>query len=302
MIGNDVKKGVTYMVFASFCFALTGACARYLSKDINAIELVLFRNLIGVVFILYSVIRNPLVQIGGRLALLIFRGVIGTLALYTFFYGVSRIGLAVAITYQQAYPVFLAIVSYVFLHEELQKREWAAIFIGFAGICFIFIPSIDVSSVTSMSAKYHAIGLSNAIMTGMAYLSIKGLSAYYDTRSIVLSFMLSGIILPVCSLVLGSFITYSKFDFIIQNWDSPSFEHWPAILLLGVAALMGQIYLTKAFSYQRTGVIAAVGYSNIVFSIIFGTMLGDAFPDLLSLIGIAFIITCGVIVSWGKTP
>jgi len=73
------------------------------------------------------------------------------------------------------------------------------------------------------------------------------------------------------------------------------------ILLLGIAALFGQIYLTKAFSFQKTGVIGAVGYSNIVFSIIFGILLGDSFPGVLSLIGIVMIIACGILISFRKS-
>ena len=295
-ISSDVqKKGILYMLTASFCFALTGACARWLRDDINPIELVLFRNIIGVIFILYSIRLSPVKQKGGKPWLLIFSGVIGTLALYSFFYGISKIGLAIAITYQQSYPVFLALFAAYFLGEKLIGREWVAIVTGFVGICLIFLPSVDTSLLT---VKHHTIGLSNALMTGMAYLSIRGLSEIYDQRSIILSFMLSGIILPVISLFIGQLIEPGHFDFIINTFDVPRLEHYPVILLLGLAALVGQIYLTKAFSYQKTGIIAAVGYSNIVFSIIFGTLLGDAFPDLLRITGIFLIIICGVLISF----
>ncbi len=286
------------MLIASFCFALTGACARWLRDDINPVELVLFRNLIGVVFIVFSIWRTPVIQQGGKLALLIFRGIIGTMALYAFFYGISKIGLAISITYQQSYPVFLALLSIYFLKEKLSAREWLAIILGFAGICLIFLPSVNTSLLTM---KHHVIGLSNALMTGLAYMSIRGLSEYYDQRSVILSFMLSGIILPVISLTLAFFVTTDDLDFMIHSFDTPQMSQLPVILLLGIAALLGQIYLTKAFFYQKTGVIAAVGYSNIIFSIFFGKLLGDAFPDTFSLIGILLIIICGVLVSIKKT-
>jgi drug/metabolite transporter (DMT)-like permease len=285
------------MLVASFCFALTGACARWLRDDFHPIELVLFRNLIGVGFIFLSIRRKPIVQKGGKLWLLIFRGVIGTMALYSFFYGISKIGLAISITYQQSYPVFLALFVAFYIGEKLTNSEWFSIFIGFLGICLIFLPSVDTSLLT---AKHHLIGLSNAFLTGLAYLSIRELSDFYDQRSIILSFMLSGIILPVISLFFGSNIMNSSFDFIFGTFKFPLWHHLPVILVLGFAALFGQINLTKAFSYQKTGVIAAVGYSNIVFSIIFGTILGDAFPNFLSLVGIACIILCGVIISLKK--
>lgn len=291
---TDYRKGIGYMLIASFSFALTGACARALRDVVNPIELVLFRNLFGVIFILASLYRRPAVQQGGRPWLLIFRGVIGTAALYSFFYGISRIGLAVSITYQQSYPVFLALFAAFFMHESLSRREWAAVFLGFAGILLIFVPSVDMSS---LSMKHHIIGLSNALMTGMAYLSIRGLSRWYDERAIILSFMLSGIVLPLISLTVGSFLDPGQFDFMIAPVDIPGWKHVPVILLLGFAALMGQIYLTKAFSYQKTGIIAAVGYSNIVFSIIFGLMLGDALPSGSGFTGIILIIASGMAIS-----
>ena len=292
---SDQQKGIFYMLIASFCFALTGACARWLRDDINPVELVLFRNMIGVVFIMYSIRQKPIIQTGGKPWLLIFRGVIGTLALYSFFYGISKIGLAISITYQQSYPVFLALFASYFLGEKLAGREWLAIATGFTGICLIFLPSVDTSLLT---VKHHVIGLSNALMTGMAYLSIRGLSDIYDQRSIILSFMLSGIVLHVISLVSGQWIEPGHFDFIISSFDVPKPSHYPVILVLGLAALIGQIYLTKAFSYQKTGIIAAVGYSNIVFSVIFGTLLGDSFPDYISIIGIILIVICGSIIGF----
>lgn len=297
MQNTALGKGIWYMLIASFSFALTGACARYLRNDINPIQLVLFRNLIGVGFILWSIYRHPIIQKGGNLGLLIFRGVIGTLALYTFFYGISKIGLAVSITYQQSYPIFLSIIAAWWFGERLKMKEWVAVILGFLGICMIFLPSVDTSSIL---LRNHLLGVSNAIMTGLAYLSIRGLSNLYDQRSIILSFMLSGIILPVISLSLGAFLTTDELDFLINNFDPISLNHIPVIILLGVAALIGQIYLTKAFSYQKTGVIAAVGYSNIVFSIIFGVLLGDGVPDLYSFIGITLIIICGVLISYAQ--
>lgn len=285
------------MLVASFSFALTGACARYLRNDINPIQLVLFRNVIGVGFIFWSVYRKPIVQTGGKLGLLIFRGFIGTLALYTFFYGISKIGLAISITYQQSYPIFLSIMAAWWFGERLKIKEWAAVIIGFVGIFLIFIPSADTSSLL---LRNHLIGVSNAVMTGLAYLSIRGLSAIYDQRSIILSFMLSGIILPIISLGLGECMQVQSLDFLINTVDPIKFSHIPVIVLLGVAALIGQIFLTKAFSYQKTGVIAAVGYSNIVFSILFGVILGDGLPDVYSFGGIGLIILCGVLISFGQ--
>ena len=78
----------------------------------------------------------------------------------------------------------------------------------------------------------------------------------------------------------------------------PGWAHFPALMILGLAALAGQIYLTRAFSFQKTGVIGAVGFSNVVFSIFFGTLLGDEFPASESLLGIALVVLCGIWLSF----
>ncbi|MGR3811116.1 DMT family transporter [Jiulongibacter sp. NS-SX5] len=290
-----LKQGVLYMLIASFCFALVGACTRLLRDSISSVELVFFRNLIGVLFIGYSVMRRPLQQVGGKPALLVFRGVVGTIALYTFFYSITQIGLAEAITYQQTYPVFIAVFSVFVAGEGLRRKEWMAVILGFAGICFIFVPQM---SGGLLSARNHVIGITNAILTAFAYMSIRGLSAYYDSRSIVLSFMISGIILPIISMGIAEFYEVPQLDFIIASYVTPKGSAWLWILLLGVAAMIGQIYLTKAFSYGKAGIISAVGFSNIIFSIIFGVILGDPSPGMLAYFGIALVIISGVMISW----
>lgn len=292
-----LRRSLLYMVMASFMFALTGAIARLLKDEYASVHLVLFRNVIGVVFVLYWLYSRPPVQQGGRPWLLLFRGFIGTMALYFFFYGVTTIGLPESITYQQSYPIFLALISSFWLGQRLTSAAWSAIAVGFLGLCLIFVPKM---SSHALEVKSHIIGIANLLMTGMAYLSIRGLSKYYDNRTIVLSFMLCGIVFPILSMLMSFIYQGSMLDFIIAPPVMPRVADLPLILCLGIAALLGQVFLTKAFSHQNTGLIGAVGYSNIVFSIFFGVWIGDAMPDATSLFGIFLIIISGIIISMQK--
>jgi drug/metabolite transporter (DMT)-like permease len=291
---STLGKHLMYMVIASFAFASSGAIARLLKEDYPSVQLVLFRNIIGITFILYSLNKTKPNQVGGRLWLLIFRGIIGTFALYFFFYGVIKIGLPEAITYQQSYPIFLAAFTAIILGDKLKKLSWLAIFIGFIGLCLIFVPKMNN---TSLEIKSHIIGLSNLVMTGLAYLSIRGLSKYYDNRIIVLSFMSCGIILPLISMLIARYYSNPELDFILAEFSPLKNNHILYILALGILSLFGQIYLTKAFSHKETGIIGAMGYSNVVFSIILGVLIGDAMPDFSALVGIILIIISGIIVS-----
>ena len=295
---TPLQRSLSFMVLASLMFALTGAIARLLKDEYASVHLVLFRNVIGVVFVLYWLYTKPPQQQGGRPWLLFFRGFIGTMALYFFFYGVTTIGLPESITYQQSYPIFLAVISAFWLGQRLSAAAWTAIAVGFVGLCMIFVPKM---SSHALEVKSHLIGIANLVMTGMAYLSIRGLTKYYDNRTIVLSFMLCGIGFPILSMLASTVYKGQALDFIIAPPVVPQWHDLPLILCLGVAALLGQVFLTRAFSHRNTGLIGAVGYSNIVFSIFFGVMIGDAMPDATSLIGIVLIILSGVVVSMQKS-
>ncbi|WP_439557696.1 DMT family transporter, partial [Dyadobacter sp.] len=162
---NASRKGIYLMLGAAFFFSLTSALSKWLGREFHIVQLVFFRNIVGVVFVLSSIRQRPLVQQGGKLGLLLFRGVVGTLSLYMLFYAIQTLGLGRASTYQYTYPIFLALLSWLLIGETLNAGEWAAIFIGFTGILLVFRPDL------STSLRDNALGLGNALLTAVSYLS-----------------------------------------------------------------------------------------------------------------------------------
>lgn len=65
-----------------------------------------------------SLYKKPVKQIGGKPLLLFFRGFVGFLALLTFFYNISNISLAEAMTFSKTSTIFTAIFAYVFIKEN----------------------------------------------------------------------------------------------------------------------------------------------------------------------------------------
>jgi len=89
-------------------------------------------------------------------------------------------------------------------------------------------------------------------------------------------------------------------DFMLGTFTMPKNEDWIFIILLGIFATLAQIYMTKAYSFAKAGIIGTISYSNIVFSIILGLILGDSFPSFLIVLGILLIIFSGFLVSGKK--
>ena len=58
--------------------------------------------------------------------------------------------------------------------------------------------------------------------------------------------------------------------------------------------------MTKAYACAKAGIIGTISYSNIVFSILLGLVLGDSFPSTSIVLGIILIVLSGLLVSSKK--
>lgn len=291
---NNLDNGVKYMLFASFMFAIMGAFAKLASQSMPSIEVVFFRNIFGVIIIGYAIFKSKLNQKGGRPLLLFFRGFMGFSALLAFFYNIAHIPLGEAMTYSKTSPIFTAIFAYLFLKERLSLKAWIAIFIGFIGILFITQPlGIGFS-------KYDILGIASGVGAALAYTSVRELKQYYDTRAIVLSFMLVGTIFPAFLLIFSNYIEIDGFDFMLGKFIMPVGIVWLYVVLMGIFATLAQVYMTKAYGESKAGIVGAISYSNIIFSIFIGILLGDSLPDFFTIFGIILIIYAGIMIAFEK--
>lgn len=291
---NKLNQGVKYMLIASFSFAIMGAFAKLASQTMSSLEVVFFRNVFGVAIVGYVILKKPMVGKGGKPFLLFFRGFMGFVALLAFFYNIAHIPLGDAMTWSKTSPVFTAIFAFLFLKEKLNISAWMAIVVGFVGIVFITQP-------TGLGfSKYDLLGLFSGIGAALAYTSIRELKNYYDTRAIVLSFMGVGTIGPIVLFFLSSYIHMPQLDFMLGEFVMPSGIVWFYVIGMGLSATLSQLLMTKAYSLEKAGVIGAISYSNVLFSIIVGVMLGDALPSLSTTTGILLIVFAGIMVARTK--
>ena len=291
---KNLNKGVKYMLIASFTFAIMGAFAKLASQSMSSLEVVFFRNIAGVILVGIAVLKKPMQHQGGKPFLLFFRGFMGFVALLAFFYNIAHIPLGDAMTYSKTSPIFTAIFAWLFLSEKLSYKGWFAIFVGFIGILFITQPSGVGFS------KYDLLGIFSGIGAALAYTSVRELKAYYDTRAIVLSFMGIGTIGPVLLFFISPYLHFEELDFMLGKFVMPHGIVWLYVVAMGLFATISQILMTKAYGETKAGIVGAVSYTNILFSILVGLLLGDALPSIVSSLGIILIIFAGIMVARDK--
>ena len=273
------------MLLSALISALNGAVTKLLSQSMDPIEVVFYRNLLGVAIILYSLKKAPVIINTSKLHLLLLRGIFGALAMVLFFYTIATIPLGEAITLNKTSPFFVTILAFYLMKESVNTRTVFALFIGFCGIILIMKPfGITVS-------MEHLLGVLGGFFAAAAYATIKKIKDIYDARVIMLSFMSIGMILPLALYLFTPFVTFGiHTDPVI----------WALIIFMAVISTASQWFLTKAYSLGRASIIGVVSYTNIPFAIGFGIMLGDALPDIYTFSGIALIVLGGILV--GRKP
>jgi len=292
-INKSQNIGIYYMVYASLLFSLATAFAKLLSASMGSVEITFFRNLIGAFVIGATAIGRPIVKkSGGKPFTLIFRGIIGTLALLAYFYTVSKTSLAHAVIYAKTEPIFTALLAYFLLKEHISRQAVLSIALGFCGVVLI-AGGFDFGYVDML-------GIMSGLFAALAYTSVRELREAYDERTVVMSFIIAGTVLPLVLMGCAEFFRVASFEFLLQPFTMPKGSDWFFIALLGVSAAYGQIYMTRAYFFAKAGLASSASYSIVLFSTLFGLLLGDAVPTAWMLVGMILIVAGGLLVGATK--
>ena len=292
---KNMDRGILLMLLASLSFAAMGGFAKVVSQVLPPVEVTFFRNIFGVVLVGLAIYKVPLKQTGGKPFLLLFRGSMGFAALLAYFYIMAHIPLGEAVTYNKTSPIFVAIFAYLFLNEKLHKSALLAIIIGFVGIVLVAQPQGGTFD------KYDILGIFSGIGAALAYTSIRELRKYYDTRAIVMSFMGVGTVAPLLLMLVTPYVTVSEdFDWMFAEFVMPQGVQWGYVTAVGIFATISQLLMTKAYELTKAGIVGTISYSNIVFAVVIGVMLGDPIPDIWTVLGIILVILSGLLVALPK--
>lgn len=244
------------MLLAGAAFAFMGVLVKLGSQWFSSHELVFYRSLVALVLLLaLMTLRHGLGGgrhfLGEHTALHLRRGLVGFLALATFFYAVAHLPLSVAITLNYASPLFLALLMPWQLKERPSHAQYATVAVGFLGVVLLLRPwdSAPQDLVAGL------VGLFSGVMAAFAYIHVRRLGRLGEPEwRTVFWFAV------VCTLGAG---LLASFD---GGWHVPATaEHAGLLLGIGLFATLGQLAMTRAYRKGETVVVAAFAYSTVVF-------------------------------------
>ncbi len=271
-----MKSG--WMVVAGLLFGVMGVFVKLGSAYFSSAELVFYRSFIGLV-VIYGLVRMKGLSLATpHVVSHVWRGLSGFIALILFFYAISALPLATAITLNYTSPLFLALLLTLWLKERPHWRLIGAILLGFAGVVLLLRPSLHAAQLTA-----GLMGLASGFLAGIAYLNVKQLGATGEPEwRVVFYFTL------FCTLGAGSWMVLHQFHAL--SWDT-----LPILLGLGTTATLAQLAMTRAHRIGDTLVVGSFAYSTVIFASLFGILLWDEWLSPLAWLGIGLIVASGVL-------
>jgi drug/metabolite transporter (DMT)-like permease len=161
------------------------------------------------------------------------------------------------------------------LGEKIGRRRIMGIAAAFIGAMLIIRPGTSVMSTTSLFPLLGAVG--------------------FTVYALATRFVRSDG--PWTALFLQGFFGTCFSSMIVPFfWQPIAMNEVPVIAALVAFGILGHLLMIRAFATAPASDIAPYGYAGLLFAIIFGFVLFNEAPDLLTLMGAIVIVGAGLYV------
>ena len=250
--------------------------AKYLSSTLPVLQITWSRYFFTVVIVL------PIMLISFRKnlkwteepKLQLVRGLLLFCANILFFYSISIISLAKALTLAFIAPLIVTALSPILLGEKVGFRRWTAVIVGFIGTLIVIRPGFVEINLASIAA------LGTGVMYGFYLIVTRKL---HNSDNPLLTLLLTGVV----GAILGSMIMPTV-------WVQPTINEWYMMFAIGFFASIGHLFLILSLRYADASKLAPFGYFEIVPNIIIGYFFFNHLPNQWHFLGLFIIISSGI--------
>ncbi len=273
-------RGITYMVCAVFVFAIMDAIMKALAAHYGALQVSCMRSLSSLVCLAPLLLsrRSRSELRPERLAWLLLRGLLGIGMLTSFVYGVRHLTLSQTYSLYLTAPLLMTALSVPFFDERVPPRRWIAILVGLSGVLIILRPWDDGAPALLPSAAV----LLATLCYAFSALMVRSLSRTQSRMSLVFWYLLL--------VALGSAALTGR------EWSPMGVQDWWLIVALGITGMLGQLWLTAAFSAAPPSVVGPFEYTALLWAFGIDRIVWSTSPSLHLIAGALVVVGTGIFV------
>lgn len=260
-----------WMTLSGAVFAANYGVIRHLAVDFHTFELVFFRNLFGLIVLAPFLwrarfdIRKP-----KRPGIIFARGLLQAGSSSLWFYGVTVIPLVTATSLMLIEPIIGSVLAIFLLKEASNLRRWMTVIIGLVGALVIVQPG-----VMEISVGVSFVLMAAAMWSG--FLLLGKVQSRDDPIVVVIAYS-SG--MTVLLLLVPAILV----------WQTPSFEQFIWLLILGSIATFAYVCIANAYKAGDVTVVSPFTFMRTIFAAIVGFVVFSEVPEPWVWLGAAIIV------------
>lgn len=273
---ENLLLGAGLTTAAFFCVALVGALAKVSGEYTSTGVLLLFQNVIGLLFVVPVALRGGWRSLcTNRIGLHLLRALMGTACWYALFFAITRIPLSNATLLTYSAPLWMPLVAWVVTRQRVAAATWAGAGIGFAGVVLVLQPQRHSFNLGEMSA------LAGALFLAVAMMSVRWLGATEPMIRVLFYYFLLSTVMSV--------------PIAVADWQPIPTAAWAWLIGLGFAQLLSQALIVVAYRYASAEKVGPFIYSVIVFTALIDWIVWHHPPTVFAYLGMALVIGGGLV-------
>ncbi|MDA7946069.1 MAG: DMT family transporter [Hyphomicrobiaceae bacterium] len=268
---DQKTKCVIWMILSSIFFAVYISLGRYTAQtELNPLQLNFFRLFFALIcFLPWVIVRGRGFFQTDQIWTYGIRSTISLAAMSIWFWSLAFAPVAVVTAISYVAPLITAVLAVLILKEDVSRRRWLSLLVGFVGILIILRPGIDVVEIGAWLA------LANAFLMGFGALVTKMLTTKDDPDKVV---FISTLIMTSVALIPA-----------VLTWTWPQPEYWPYLIALGPIAMLVHVTLTRAFSCADASFVMALDFMRLPLVFFAGILIFSEVPSIYLIAGALLI-------------
>ena len=271
-------RGPILNLSAWLILPIMDAIAKYLSYSLPILQITWFRFFFSAVItgiFIYLFSRKSFVR-SKNIKFQVLRGILLLTSSLLFFYAISVISLAKALTLAFICPLIVTALSPYFLKERVGRRRWTAVIVGFIGVLLVIRPGIVEFNWASLAS----------LGTGLCY-------AIYLIVTRSLKDTDNGLLTLLFTSIVGTIVLSLYLPFV---WINPSLNQLLLAVNMGFIAALAHGLIIISYNFSDASKLAPLGYFEIIPNIIIGYIWFSDLPDKYTILGLLVIIFSGIYV------
>ena len=268
-------------------YSVMDALMKGLAISLGAYNAALWRGLFGIVFTgVVFLTSRPRIPPAAVMRLHVLRGVVASVLVFLFFWGVARLPLAEGVALSFIAPLITLYLAAVMLGETVTGRAVACSVIGLVGVGVILAGRL---------------GGPHAKDAGLGALAVLVSAAFY-AYNLILQRKQAGLAPPRESAFFNTLFMSAALLLVapVAGMRVPPPVEVPALIAAAVFAAGASVTVSWAYARAQAKVLVVLEYTAFIWAALFGLVIFHEPVTITTLLGSALIVAGCVLSAWSE--